>query len=52
MTNDSTLIGDDFLDKLLTLRMNASFMKNMRMHYEEHVGAKHPFSMTVVRDSN
>ena len=33
MKNDSTLIGDELLNKLVTLRMNASFMKHIWMHY-------------------
>ena len=52
MKNDITLIGDELLDKLVTLCMNASFMKHMRVHYAEHVGDKQPFGMTVVQDSN
>ena len=52
MTNDSTLIGDELLDKLVMLCMNAPFMKHMRMHYAEHVGSKQPFGMRVVRDSD
>ena len=52
MKNDSTLIGDELLDKLVTFHMNASFMKHMQMHHAKHVGSKQPFGRTVVRDSD
>ena len=50
MTDDSTLIGDDLLDKLVTLRMNSGFMEHMRAHYSDHIKSEQPFGMTVVRD--
>ena len=50
MTDDSTLLTDDILNKLVTLRMNAGFMEHMREHYASHINVEQPFGMTVVRD--
>lgn len=50
MTDDSTQLGDDLLNKLVTLRMNSGFMEHMRDHYSDHIKKLQPFGMTVVRD--
>ena len=52
MTNDSTLLGDELLNKLATLRMNRTFMEFMRENYSESVKAEQPFGMTVVRNDD
>ena len=52
MTNDSTLLGDELLNKLVTLRMNRTFMEFMRENYSESVKAEQPFGMTVVRNDD
>ena len=50
MTDDSTLLTDNLLNKLVTLQMNAGFMEHMRDHYSAHIKVEQPFGMTVVRD--
>ena len=50
MPDDSTLLTDGLLHKLVTLQMNAGFMEHMRDHYSAHIKVEQPFGMTVVRD--
>ena len=37
MTDDSTLLTEKLLNKLVTLRINAGFMEHMRAHYSAHI---------------
>ena len=50
MTNDSILLTDNLLNKLVTLRMNSGLMENMREHYSYHIKVDQPFVMAVVQD--
>ena len=50
MTDDSTLLTEKLLNKLVTLRINAGFMEHMRDNYSAHIKVEQPFGMTVVRD--
>ena len=50
MTEESTLLMDNILNKLVTLRMNAGFMEHMREHYSAHIKVEQPFGKIVVQD--
>jgi len=51
MTDDSTLLTDNLLNKLVTLQMNTGFMEHMREHYADHIQVEQPFGMRVVQDN-
>ena len=48
LTDGNSLLSDDEIDMLVTLRMNASFMTSMRTHYAGHLVACEQFGMTVI----
>ena len=51
LTDGNTLLADEEINMLVTLRMNRDFMEFMREHYGEHVRKEQPFGMTVVNDT-
>ena len=50
MTDDSTLLIDDLLNKLVTLGMNTGLLEHIREHYSAQIKVEQPFVMKVVRD--
>ena len=50
MTDDSALLAEKILNKLVTLRMNKGFIEHIRENYSAHMKVDQPFLMTVVQD--
>ena len=45
---DNSLLSDDEIDMVVTLRMNRDFMKHMRLNYPEVIKSTHPRYGTIV----
>ena len=48
VTKDNSLLSDDEIDKVVTLRMNRDFMEYMRTYYPEVIKSVHPKYGTVI----
>ena len=47
-TKNNSLLSDDEIDMVVTLRMNRDFMQHMRMYYPEVIKSTHPRYGTIV----
>jgi len=47
-TKNNSLLSDDEIDMVVTLRMNRDFMKHMRLNYPEVIKSTHPRYGTIV----
>ena len=48
VTKDNSLLSDEEIDKVVTLRMNRDFMEYMRTYYPEVIKSVHPKYGTVI----
>ena len=48
VTKDNSLLSDEDIDKVVTLRMNRDFMEYMRTYYPEVIKSVHPKYGTVI----
>ena len=47
-TKNNSLLSDDEIDMVVTLRMNRDFMQHMRLYYPEVIKSTHPRHGTIV----
>ena len=47
MSKNNSLLSDDEIDMVVTLRMNRDFMKHMRLNYPEVIKSTHPRYGTI-----